>query len=61
MPAKSTAPFHLDDTLLAAFDTNDRINQYLIENLPAGAWRAESPQKRGAKLPRSWRTCTTCA
>ena len=34
MPKKPVAPFQLSEALLAAFDTNDRINQYLIENLP---------------------------
>jgi uncharacterized damage-inducible protein DinB len=47
MPKKSVAPFVLADALLAAFDTNDRINHYLIENLPAEAWRAEPPEGKG--------------
>ena len=47
MPKKSVAPFVLADALLSAFDTNDRINQYLLENLPADAWRAEPPGKKG--------------
>jgi uncharacterized damage-inducible protein DinB len=47
MPKKSTAPFVLAEALLSAFDTNDRINQYLLENLPADAWRAEPPGKKG--------------
>src|SRR6202158_145571 len=47
MPKKSAAPFILSEALLAAFDTNDRINQYLLENLPAAAWRAEPPGKKG--------------
>ena len=47
MPAKSIAPFVLPDALLTAFDTNDRINEYLIDNLPPDAWRAEPPQKKG--------------
>lgn len=50
MPAKPAAPFVLADALLAAFDTNDRINQYLIENLPAEAWRAEPPQNKGRDI-----------
>jgi uncharacterized damage-inducible protein DinB len=37
----------LNEALLVAFDTNDRINRYLIENLPAEAWRAEPPDGRG--------------
>jgi uncharacterized damage-inducible protein DinB len=47
MPLKSTAPFVLAEALLAAFDTNDRINQYLLDSLPAEAWRAEPPGKKG--------------
>jgi len=50
MPAKTTKPFVLADALLAAFDTNDRINHYLIENLPAEAWRAEPPQNKGRTI-----------
>ena len=33
--------------LLNAFDTNNRINQYLIENLPADAWNAKPPDGKG--------------
>jgi uncharacterized damage-inducible protein DinB len=47
MPKKPAAPFVLSEALLSAFDTNDRINQYLLENLPAEAWRAEPPGKKG--------------
>jgi uncharacterized damage-inducible protein DinB len=47
MPKKSSAPFILAEALLSAFDTNDRINQYLLDNLPAEAWRAEPPGKKG--------------
>ncbi|HUJ95627.1 MAG TPA: DinB family protein [Terriglobales bacterium] len=44
---KAVAPFSLSDALLEAFRTNDRINQYLLENLPAEAWRAEPPDGKG--------------
>lgn len=47
MPKSPAAPFSLPQALLTAFDTNDRINQYLIENLPAEAWRAEPPDGKG--------------
>src|SRR5271156_89036 len=50
MPKKSSAPFVLSEALLSAFDTNDRINQYLLENLPAEAWRAEPPGKKGRDI-----------
>ena len=47
MPKNAAAPFVLAEALLSAFDTNDRINQYLLDNLPAEAWRAELPGKKG--------------
>jgi uncharacterized damage-inducible protein DinB len=45
--AKSTAPFRPAEALLTAFETNERINQYLLENLPEQAWRAEPPDGKG--------------
>ncbi|HTS05578.1 MAG TPA: DinB family protein [Candidatus Eisenbacteria bacterium] len=48
--AKSSAePFsaRLPSALLNAFDTNNRINQYLIENVPAEAWNAKPPDGKG--------------
>ena len=33
--------------LLNAFNTNNRINQYLIDNLPAAAWNAKPPEGKG--------------
>ena len=47
---KSAPAFSLPDALLTAFDTNDRINQYLIENLPAEAWRADPPENKGRTI-----------
>jgi len=38
------------EALLTAFDTNDRINRYMIENLPAEAWRAEPPGGKGRTI-----------
>ena len=35
------------DALLKAFDTNNRINLYLIQNLPEDAWRAKPPDGKG--------------
>lgn len=40
----------LADALLKAFDTNDRINHYLIENLPAEAWNAKPPDGKGRSI-----------
>jgi uncharacterized damage-inducible protein DinB len=50
MPKKTAAPFVLADALLSAFDTNDRINQYLLDGLPAEAWRAEPPGNKGRDI-----------
>jgi uncharacterized damage-inducible protein DinB len=50
MPNKAAAPFVLADALLSAFDTNDRINQYLLQHLPAEAWRAAPPGKKGRDI-----------
>jgi hypothetical protein len=40
--AKASAAVSLPQFLLNAFYTNDRINQYMLENLPPDAWRAET-------------------
>jgi uncharacterized damage-inducible protein DinB len=36
--------------LLNAFDTNNRINQYLIENLPPEAWKSKPPDGKGRTI-----------
>jgi uncharacterized damage-inducible protein DinB len=50
MPKKEAAAFDLSQALLAAFDINDRINQYLLENLPLPAWRAQPPAGKGRDI-----------
>ena len=40
----------LPEALLNALDTNSRINLYLIENLPAEAWKAEPPGGKGRTI-----------
>jgi uncharacterized damage-inducible protein DinB len=50
MAKKSAGSFVLAEALLAAFDTNDRINQYLLDSLLAEAWRAEPPGKKGRDI-----------
>jgi len=40
----------LPQALLNAFETNDRINTYLIENLPAAAWRAKPADGKGRTI-----------
>jgi len=37
--------------LLNAFNTNNRINQYLIDNLPVPAWKAPAPGGKGRTIP----------
>ena len=36
--------------LLNAIDTNNRINAYLIDNLPPEAWRAKPPDGKGRTI-----------
>ena len=47
MAKPASIDFALPGALLTAFDTNDRINQYMIENLPADAWRTQPPDGKG--------------
>ncbi len=47
MPKAALADFSLPQALLTSFDTNDRINQYMIENLPSEASRAEPTGGKG--------------
>jgi uncharacterized damage-inducible protein DinB len=37
--------------LLNCFNTNNRINQYLIDNIPAPAWHAKPPDGKGRTIP----------
>jgi uncharacterized damage-inducible protein DinB len=37
-------------SLLNAFSANNRINQYLIDNLPPGAWKAKSAEGKGRTI-----------
>ncbi len=50
MPRKTSTPFVLSSALLNAFEINDRINQCLIDNLPAEAWRADPPDGKGRDI-----------
>src|SRR4029434_9667340 len=51
MPAsKSKVPgarFEASSALMEAFAINDRINQFLLGNLPEKAWRADPPGGKG--------------
>jgi uncharacterized damage-inducible protein DinB len=40
----------LPEALLNAFDINDRINRYTIENLPGEAWTAKAPDGKGRTI-----------
>jgi uncharacterized damage-inducible protein DinB len=40
----------LPPALLNAFDTNNRINLYLIENLPSAAWKAKLSDGKGRTI-----------
>jgi uncharacterized damage-inducible protein DinB len=39
--------FSVADALTGAYATNNRINLYLLENVPDAAWRAETPGGKG--------------
>jgi uncharacterized damage-inducible protein DinB len=47
---KPPAAFDLKSSLIAAFRTNDRINHYLIENIPMEAWSAKPPEGKGRTI-----------
>jgi uncharacterized damage-inducible protein DinB len=51
-PKAAVQPYsaQLPVALLNAFDTNNRICQYLIENLPAEAWNAKPPEGKGRSI-----------
>lgn len=51
-PKSGVNPYaeQLQAALLNAYDTNNRINQYLIENLPAEAWNAKPPEGKGRTI-----------
>ena len=50
MPAKKAAAFLPIAALLQAYATNNRINAYLIENLPEEAWRAAPAGGKGRDI-----------
>lgn len=49
MPASATksAPFDLTSALLHAFDTNEKVNQLLLDQLSPDVWHAEPPNGKG--------------
>lgn len=51
MPKNPAAlPWSLSEALLHSFETNERINQFMLENLPAEAWRADPPFGKGRDI-----------
>jgi len=48
--ASPTAPLDLGESLLSALATSERMNQYLLEHLPAEAWRAEPEGGEGRTI-----------
>jgi hypothetical protein len=40
----------LPEALLNGYSTNDRINRYLIDNLPTEAWKAKPPDGKGRPI-----------
>ena len=48
--SKTDTPFSLADALLHAYGTNNRINVYLVRNLPDEAWRTKSPSGKGRDI-----------
>jgi len=47
---KAASPFVVEDALIGAYATNNRINMYLVENLPDEAWRAKPPEAKGRNI-----------
>jgi uncharacterized damage-inducible protein DinB len=49
-PTGESYATRLPEALLKAFDTNNRISLYLIENLPAEAWNAKPLDGKGRTI-----------
>jgi len=45
--AQAKREFVLSRAMLEAYAVNERMNQFLLENLPDEAWRAEPPSGKG--------------
>jgi len=44
------AAFDLAFSLLYAFDTNEKVNQFMLDQIPSEAWRAEPPNGKGRTI-----------
>jgi uncharacterized damage-inducible protein DinB len=51
VPRRKAFVGELPVALLNAFNTNNRINQYLIDNIPAAAWKAKTANGKGRTIP----------
>jgi uncharacterized damage-inducible protein DinB len=49
-PKKDPTPFDPTAAMMTAFATNNRINAFLIRNLPDEAWRAKPPGGKGRDI-----------
>ncbi len=49
-PKRAPEPFAVVDSLLTAFATNNRINEFLIRAVPDAAWRATPPGGKGRTI-----------
>jgi uncharacterized damage-inducible protein DinB len=47
MPKAAPPTWSVPESLVKAFETNERINQFLLENLSEEAWRAAPPDSKG--------------
>jgi uncharacterized damage-inducible protein DinB len=50
MAKVAAPPFDLKASLISSFATNNRIDEYLIENVPAEAWFAKPPEGKGRTI-----------
>ncbi|HYU00038.1 MAG TPA: DinB family protein [Gemmatimonadales bacterium] len=48
--ARTRRPFVAADALLKAYSASARVNQYLVQELPAAVWRAPSPLPKGRTI-----------
>jgi uncharacterized damage-inducible protein DinB len=51
LPVQNSFAKLLPEALLNAFNTNDRINHYLIDNLPRSAWMGKPLEGKGRSIP----------
>jgi uncharacterized damage-inducible protein DinB len=47
---KPSAPFDIKQSLLQSYAVNERITEYLLENLPDAVWNAEPPGGKGRTI-----------